>query len=131
MNDAKWKTISGTRRKRVCVVATVPFPINVFMRPHVEALRSEYDVTLVANGAAHDVANQLDERVSFVPVRIRRNIAVLSDCVALVSLWRLFRREKFDCVHSIMPKSGLLAMVAARAAAIPVRIHIFNTRPGR
>lgn len=118
---------TGIGRRKICVVATIPFPpLNVFMRPHIEALRAEYDLTLVANGTAEDVANLVGERVSFTPVKIQRDISVVSDCMVLISLWRLFRREKFDCVHSISPKSGFLAMLAARLAGVPLRFHTFT-----
>jgi glycosyltransferase involved in cell wall biosynthesis len=36
------------------------------------------------------------------------------------------RRERFDLVHSMTPKAGLLAMVAARVARVPVRLHTFT-----
>ncbi len=49
--------------------------------------------------------------------------------LALASLWRCFRREKFDLVHSIAPKAGLLAMVAACLARVRVRIHTFQGEP--
>jgi glycosyltransferase involved in cell wall biosynthesis len=44
----------------------------------------------------------------------------------LLHLWRTFRRERFDIIHSVTPKAGLLAMLAGRLAGIPVRIHIFT-----
>ena len=63
--------------------------------------------------------------VTFVPLAIPRRIAIAGDIRALVGLWRLFRRERFDLVQSITPKAGLLAMVAAWAAGAPVRVHWF------
>jgi glycosyltransferase involved in cell wall biosynthesis len=46
--------------------------------------------------------------------------------VALWQLWRFFRRSRFDAVHSVTPKAGLLAGIAARLAGVPVRIHWFT-----
>jgi glycosyltransferase involved in cell wall biosynthesis len=57
---------------------------------------------------------------------IERKISLRKDLVSLVTLWQFFRREKFDCVHSITPKAGLLSMVAARFAGIPLRLHTFT-----
>ena len=39
-------------RKRICIVATVPFAIKVFMRAHIDVLKADYDVTLVASDSA-------------------------------------------------------------------------------
>jgi glycosyltransferase involved in cell wall biosynthesis len=60
------------------------------------------------------------------PVRIVRPISPLADLAALWKLYRLFQAERFDAVHSISPKGGLLAMTAARLAGVPVRVHTFT-----
>ncbi len=115
-----------TRRKRICFVATIPFAMKVFMRPHIDVMRLDYDVTLVANGSTEELADLLGCHVSFIPVRIERKISLKKDVFALAKLWSLFRKEKFDCVHSFMPKSGLLAMLAARFAGVPLRFNTFT-----
>jgi glycosyltransferase involved in cell wall biosynthesis len=46
--------------------------------------------------------------------------------VALWKLFWLFRRYRFDLVHSVTPKAGLLAMTAAFLAGVNVRIHTFT-----
>lgn len=116
----------GVRRRHVCVVATVPFAFNVFMRSHVDLLKAEYDVTLVANGSAQDLDSLLGRHVRFVHIPIERKIALKKDLVALIKLWRFFRAEKFDAVISLLPKSGLVGMLAARFAGVPIRLNIFN-----
>lgn len=101
-------------------------PLKVFMAPHIRALSEKYDVTLVANGRAEDVSSLLSDNVHFFSVRIERKISLLKDLTAFYNLWRLFRREQFDCVHSLMPKSGVLTMLAAKFAGVPLRIHTFT-----
>ena len=120
MNDG------GKQSIRVCIVATIPMALKVFMAPHIRALGETYDITLVANGRAEDMNSLLSDNVRFFPVRIERKISPLKDLATLYDLWRLFRREQFDCVHSLMPKSGLLAMLAAKFAGVPLRIHTFT-----
>jgi glycosyltransferase involved in cell wall biosynthesis len=61
-----------------------------------------------------------------IPIRIERGIVPLADLAALARLLRVLRRERYDLVHSVTPKAGLLAMLAARAARVPVRIHTFT-----
>ncbi|MDQ6771177.1 MAG: glycosyltransferase [Gemmatimonadota bacterium] len=107
-------------------MATVPFAIRVFMRAHVETLRQEYDVTLFANGDSGELIDLLGSHVMFRRVKIMRKVSIGLDFLALIDLWRQFRRDQFDAVHSIMPKSGLLAMLAARLAGVPVRVHVFT-----
>ena len=38
-------------------------------------------------------------------------------------LYRLFRKEKFDVIHTHTPKAGLLGSVAAKLAGVPVIMH--------
>ena len=114
------------RRKQVCIVSTVPFVLKWFMTPHIKLLSNEYDITLITNGSDEDLSGLLDNSVSFIPMRIERNISIKNDLIALLKLWKLFKNSHFDSVHSIMPKSGLLSMLAAKMAGVPVRIHTFT-----
>jgi glycosyltransferase involved in cell wall biosynthesis len=61
-----------------------------------------------------------------VAIPIARPIAPWADLVALLALFRLFRKRRFDLVHSITPKAGLLAMLAGWLAGVPLRLHIFT-----
>ena len=113
-------------RKRICIVATAPFVLKWFMTPHIISLSAEYDVVLVANGSTEDFSELLGDNVSFISLQIERKISIKKDIFALIKLWNLFQKEKFDSVHSIMPKSGLLSMLAARFAGVPLRYHTFT-----
>ena len=115
-----------THRKRICILATTPFAIEVFMRTHINALKKDYDVTLVTSDHGEKLIELIGDNISFISIQIDRKISIENDILALIKLWRLFREEKFDSVHSIMPKSGLLAMLAARFAGVPSRLHTFT-----
>ena len=99
-----------------------------FLRGHmVAALAAGYQVDLVAKAANTDFLNNVDlTAVRFHPVAIQRSITPLQDIYALWQLFTLFRREKFQIVHSVSPKAGLLAMLASRFARSPNRIHTFT-----
>lgn len=114
------------KRKEVCLIATIPFALKVFMAPHVKKLSTIYNVTLLANGTEADVADLLNEHVKFIAVPIERHISISKDLKALLFLYKLFRKHKFESIHSITPKAGLLSMTAARMAFTPVRIHTFT-----
>ncbi|MEG0869599.1 MAG: glycosyltransferase [Hafnia sp.] len=115
-----------TKKKKLCIVATVPVALRVFMLEHIRELSKYYDVTLMVNGESHDMEGLFDEQVRFIPLPIQRKISLLSDLGALWRLSRIFAVEKFDCVFSIMPKSGLLSMVASYLVRVPQRFHMFT-----
>lgn len=98
----------------------------MFMKPHILMLAEKYDVTLITNGTEHDLDILIGINVRFMPLNIARKISLLRDLYALIALFRIFRAERFDVVHSLMPKTALLAMVAAFFARVPHRIHTFT-----
>jgi glycosyltransferase involved in cell wall biosynthesis len=96
------------------------------MKPHISMLASKYHLTLITNGMNANLSILLNDNVCFIDVGIERNISLWKDFIALLQLYRIFHKEHFDAVHSIMPKSGLLAMLAAFFARVPLRIHTFT-----
>jgi glycosyltransferase involved in cell wall biosynthesis len=64
-----------------------------------------------------------NEKCPHIIVSMTRKITPLRDMLAFFTLVRLFKKYKPDIVHSHTPKAGLLAMLAARFAGVPFRIH--------
>ena len=115
-----------SRKFSVVFVATVAWPLRVFMGPHIRKISESCNVTLVADGITELQNCQFHCAVNFIQLAISRSVQLLPDICALFNLWRLLRAGKFDCVHSICPKAGLLSMVAATVAGIPIRFHTFT-----
>ena len=69
------------------------------------------------------------EGIHFHPVAMKRAITPLKDLVSLRSLVNYFRHLKPDIVHAHTPKGGLLGMLAARLAHVPVRIYHIHGLP--
>lgn len=107
--------------KKVCFVVSSPATANAFLRGHIAALSSAHQVFLVAN--THRQTSTCAELL-FAP--IERKISPLRDLNALGRLVRLFKQYDIEVVHSVTPKAGLLAMLAACIARVPVRIHTFT-----
>jgi glycosyltransferase involved in cell wall biosynthesis len=111
--------------KKICFVVSAPITAQAFLLKHFEYLSKEFDITLVAN-----FETQADFEIPFVKntkhIAIQRSIHPIKDLLALIQLFFFFRKESFHVVHSVTPKSGLLAMTAAWLSRIPIRIHIFT-----
>jgi len=113
-------------RRHICIVAASEITFRAFLPGHLRALGERYDVSVVAHTENPGFLDDLGLNVKVIPVAIERNIAPLADLGALFSLVRLFRRERFDLVHSVTPKAGLLAMLAGCIARVSRRVHIFT-----
>ena len=110
--------------KKLCYVATIPAVVHAFLRAHIQEAAKKYEVTVICNSTDKYLLDGLNARLVLLP--IERKPSPRGDMLILLQLFKLFRRERFDIVHSIMPKTGMLAMLAAQLANVPVRIHTFT-----
>jgi lipopolysaccharide/colanic/teichoic acid biosynthesis glycosyltransferase/glycosyltransferase involved in cell wall biosynthesis len=115
----------GTRR-HICLVVASEMTVRAFLAPHLRGMQDRYAVTVVANTSNPGLLEELGVDGALVPLRLERRAAPWRDLAALCSLYRLFRSRRFDAVHSMTPKAGLLGMIAARLAGVPVRLHTFT-----
>ena len=109
---------------KICYVATIPAVVNSFLRDHIQAASEKYAVTVVCNSEDEYLLDGLNARLILLP--IERKPSPWKDALVLFKLFKLFRHEQFDIVHSHMPKTGLLGMLAARLAGVPIRINTFH-----
>ena len=110
--------------KKLCYVATIPAAVNAFLRVHIQAAAEKYEVTVICNFADKHLLHGLNARFILLP--IKRKPSPLWDMLVIFQLYQIFQRERFNIVHSIMPKTGMLTMLAARLARVPIRIHTFT-----
>lgn len=111
---------------KLCIVLTIPFTLNAFVRPHLERLSRSYDITICLNMADSEILPIVPPQVRLVQLGIVRRIALWADLRTLWVLTGFFRRERFDLVLSMTPKGGLLAMLAASFAGVKRRVHCFT-----
>ncbi len=113
-------------RQKVCLVVTSLLIVKFFLIPHIVALSKKYEVTLIVNVDDIVFLNSLALPIKVLSVPIERKVSIWWDMVALCQLILLFRKHRFDLVHSISPKGGLLGMLAAWLVRVPVRVHTFQ-----
>lgn len=110
--------------KKICFVATIPAVVHSFLKEHIRASAAKWSVKIISNPNGAELLN--GTKAEFIPLAIERKISLWRDLLALIHLVTLFRHERFDLVHSIMPKTGLLSMLAAWLTRVPVRMHTFT-----
>lgn len=113
-------------KKKVCIVVSSEMTIKAFLKEHILALSEYYEVTLIFDKRSSSLI-QYDSFVPrIIPVAIKRRINPIADLRALFQLIRIFRENRFDLVHSVTPKAGLLAMLAGKISGISFRVHTFT-----
>ena len=84
-----------------------------------------YEVAGISARGPH--AEDLDAAgVAFFEIPVKRTFGPLGDLRALIALYRLLRRERFDVIHTHTPKGGLLGQYAALLARVPLRVHTIH-----
>lgn len=113
---------------KIIRTSTIPLSLNTFCRGLLRELQEEegYEVVAVSSPGPQLEEVATREGVKTVAVPMERHMSPLKDLVSLMRLIRVFRREKPMMVHSMTPKAGLLSMMAARLAGVPLRVHTFT-----
>lgn len=111
---------------KIIRATTVPMSLNAFCRGMLRNLSEKYEVVAVSSPGKElkEVADREGVRVIEVPME--RHISLFKDCKSLWNMWRIFRKENPTMVHSMTPKAGMICMVAAWIARVPVRVHTFT-----
>ena len=106
-------------------MVSVPVAAEWFLRDHIEALREWYDVYLVGDITDEKEVERLN-LTGWQGIGIQRDISLAHDVKAMWQAYRYFKRMKFDAIHSMTPKAGLIAALAGWMAGIQHRTHIFT-----
>lgn len=113
-------------KKKLIRVAASPISLDLLLKGQLNYLNGFFDVLAVASpGEGHERIRRR-EGVPTVELEIERSISLGKDLKSLWRLFLLFRRERPWGVHSLTPKAGLLSMMAAAFARVPVRVHTFT-----
>ena len=107
-------------------ISTVPMSLNLLLKGQLKFLNEHFDVTAISGeGKDLDIVAER-EGVKTHPIEMHREISIKQDLKSLWQLYRYFKKEKPDIIHSITPKAGLLSMFAGKLAGVPVRMHTFT-----
>lgn len=98
----------------------VPWHLKNF----IERCLDDYELYIVGNGVSRFQKEYLE--VTFIDVKILRKTSVFYDVKALLVLISICLKIRPRIVHSIMPKAGLLASIAAFLTFVQIRIHTFT-----
>ncbi len=106
----------------------MPTTMRTFCKGLLRELQETDGYEVVAVSSPGEALEELaaNEGVRTIEVPMERRISPMKDLVSLWRMWRVMRREKPGMVHSLTPKAGLITMMAAWLARVPVRIHTFT-----
>lgn len=105
-------------------ITTVPISLKLLLTGQPRYMQAAgWQVVLLSADGPERAEVMAREGVPHQLVPFTRAITPWQDLRCLWQLVRFMRRERPDIVHTHTPKAGLLGMLAARIAGVPVRIH--------
>ena len=109
--------------KKLFRVVTVPVSLEKLLNGQWEFFKTYYNITAIASNDEELVAFGQANQTKTFGISLTRKITFFSDLKALWKLYSFLRKEQPLIVHTQTPKAGLIGMLAAFLARVPIRMH--------
>ncbi len=112
-------------------ITTVPISLKILLMNQMKFMQQQKNMTVLmvsADGPEIEAVLK-NEACPHTIIPFTRTISPLQDLKCLWQLTMFLRREKPDIVHTHTPKAGLIGMMAAWLARVPVKIHTVAGMP--
>ena len=111
-------------------ITTVPVSLKTLLKGQSRFMcENGFEVIGVSSNGEELLDVHTDEGIRVVPLEMTRIISPFKDLVSLWKFYRLCRRERPVIVHSHTPKAGLIGMLGAKMAGVPIRLHTVAGMP--
>ncbi|GAA4087106.1 glycosyltransferase family 4 protein [Mucilaginibacter panaciglaebae] len=110
-------------------ITTVPVTLFILLKEQLSFISKYFDIVAVSSPGKmlNDIADET--KVKIVAIPMTRKVTPLHDFLSLVRLVGVIKKEKPLIVHTHTPKAGLLGMIAAQVAGVPIRMHTVAGMP--
>jgi len=117
--------------KKIIRVTTVPKSLGGLLTGQLNFMSDHYEILGVSSKGEDNQINEVaaKEGVRVKAIEMTRQITPIKDIIAVWQLYKLFKKESPDIVHSHTPKAGTLSMLAAYLAKVPHRLHTIAGLP--
>jgi len=115
--------------KKLIRITTVPLSLEKLLENQGQYFKAFYDITFISSNPEQLKQTAEKQGVSYFPLGMTRKITPLQDLRCLIQLYHFLRKEKPLIVHTHTPKAGIVGMLAARLAGVPIRLHTIAGLP--
>ncbi|MGM0933347.1 MAG: glycosyltransferase family 4 protein [Bacteroidota bacterium] len=109
--------------KKLIRITTIPLSLEKLLEGQLSYMNEFYEVTAVSAEKERLERYGRDNGVNTFWVEMTRAITPLMDAKAVWKLYNFFKKEKPLIVHTHTPKAGIVGMLAAKLAGVPLRLH--------
>jgi glycosyltransferase involved in cell wall biosynthesis len=105
-------------------ITTVPISLKTLLKgQHRFMFQNGFEVIGVSSSGKDLQDVERNETIRVAVLEMTRTISPISDLKSLWEFYTLCKRERPTIVHSHTPKAGIVGMLGAKLAGVPVRLH--------
>jgi glycosyltransferase involved in cell wall biosynthesis len=104
-------------------ITTVSMSFRLLLKGQMNFMSQYFETHACSSPGWELDALEVEEATKTHPIEMERVPSPFKDLVSLRKLIALIRQLKPEIVHTHTPKAGLLGMMAARLAGVPIRLH--------
>lgn len=114
------------KKIRIARIVTIPEAF-VHILQVIKILNSQnVEIDLISSDGKYKEVLREKLGMTLKPLKIERDIRVVSDVISLIKLMIVFASNRYQIVHSSTPKAGLLTAIAGIVTFRPIRLHTFT-----
>jgi glycosyltransferase involved in cell wall biosynthesis len=115
---------------KIVRITTVPISLKVLLTGQLDFMYNKgFEVTAISADGKEIKEISKSGKIPHLIFPLTRKITPLTDLYCLLKLFFYFIKHKPDIVHSHTPKAGLIGMLAAKLAGVPLKIHTIAGLP--
>ncbi len=111
------------RKPKLIRITTVPISLDILLKGQLGYMSAFFEVVGVSSSGTELEKIKEREGIRVEAVEMTRKVTPFRDLKSLWNLYRFLKIEKPEIVHTHTPKAGLLGMIAAKWAGVPIRMH--------
>ena len=101
----------------------MPLSLDKLLEGQLAFMSNYFEVIAVSSQEKELKRIAQKQGVPYYKLDLTRKITPLQDIKAVYKLYLFLKKEKPQLVHSHTPKAGIVGMLAARLAGVPLRLH--------
>lgn len=105
-------------------ITTVPLSLKVLLKgQHRFMSQNNFEVIGVSSSGEQLYEVEKEEGIRVEVLEMTRTISPVKDLKAFYQFYKWCKKEKPVMVHSHTPKAGIVGMLGAKLAGVPIRLH--------
>jgi len=111
------------KKPKLIRITTVPISLEKLLEGQLGFMNKYFGVTAISSEKQRLEKYGKNEGVATFYLPLTRKITPIRDVISVIKLYKFLKKENPSIVHTHTPKAGIIGMMAAFLARVPLRLH--------